>query len=68
MKKQDHRPGAALAPRALRSYLRFSYPAETEDLFSEATRSYSMPRFSAEPAITKEDYLKKLSHILDGIF
>lgn len=27
-----------------------------------------MPRFSTEPAMTKEDCLEKLSHILDGIF
>ena len=65
MEKQDRRRGAALDPRALRSYLRFSYPAETEGLFGETIRSYSMPRFSTELAMTKEDYLEKLSHITD---
>ena len=56
------RPGD-LNPRALESYLRFSYLAGDED-FSGEPLSYPAVRFSFEPERTKEEYLEELRRLL----
>ena len=56
------RPGD-LNPRALESYLRFSYLAGDED-FSGEPLSYPAVRFSFEPERTKEEYLEELHRLL----
>ena len=52
-----------LNPRALESYLRFSYLAGDED-FSGEPLSYPAVRFSFEPERTKEEYLEELRRLL----
>ena len=56
------RPGD-LNPRALESYLRFSYLAGDED-FSGEPLSYPAVRFSFEPERTKGEYLEELRRLL----
>ena len=53
-----------LHPRALESYLRFSYIAGDVGFFGEPL-SYPVIRFAAEPEKPKEAYLRELRHILE---
>ena len=63
MNKAGFTRPVALNPRALESYLRFSYLAGDED-FSGEPLSYPAVRFSFEPERTKEEYLEELRRLL----
>ena len=63
MNKAGFTRPVALNPRALESYLRFSYLAGDED-FSGEPLSYPAVRFSFEPERTKEAYLEELRRLL----
>ena len=54
-------------PRAVKSYLRFSYPAETDGLFTGESRTVSAPCFDSGAERKKEEYFEELCRILDRI-
>ena len=67
MRKQDKELQNPLNPRALESYLRFSYVAGDEG-FSGEPLTYPAIRFAVEPEKTKEAYLEELCRILEEMF
>ncbi len=52
-------------PRAVESYLRFSYPVGESMFLGEAALSYPEVRFLSEPERRKEEYLDELTRILE---